>query len=970
MRALRKNLPQVTKFDVRTLRKDSNCIAIQDPSAVWGIQDFLPRRNLLTYSEDFSNAAWGKIDITVTANNTTDPFGGSAADLLTEGSAGTAACQQSISAGSGTKFIATVYIKPKENITWIRLILSDNGATNRIKLWANLSTGAIGTANADSGGSLVSATVDTASNGFYVLTLKGSISATSVYFYIQSATANEATTRASGASYWVFGAQLTRADTIDQSYQKISDWVTEQYAWAAARQVPWLRRNRFVATEDLSSGSYTKTGLLAFGSGSIANAIKAPDGTLTADLIVEDTSTGQHRAYQSFSNTNTTVTLSIYAKPKERTWLALRITSYSPADRYQWFNLSGSGVIGTTQSELSNPTITAIADGWYRCSVTLVNTSNTTCVVQVNLANADNVSSYTGDGSSGLYVWGMQAEHSSSATTYQPILASWDATYTANAIAAGYPISLWHDSAGTIAAWESGRAIGAVRDQKYEGYGPDLITNGGFADGTGWSASMFTGGSSDISFTGGFLTVVRASYYAAAGQAFSFVSGKCYLFTVQSSRSSGTGNSYFAIRTTNTDGGTVRLGTTLSNEALRTYNSIVYVCSNTETAYIQLGIATNSGTHTFDNISIREIPGYTAIQDSTNSDQPLWYLDANGKGFFSRDLTNDSLPITLPTVLSDAQLGPELVSNGTFDSDTTGWTAYGAGTTWAVDSGRAKGTYSSASGSLYQTVATAIGKSYAAFVDVVTGAGSGGIYVSNTNNPTAYYAVSSVSANTTTKASLVFTATATTTYIHLYAGNTAGNISIYDNISVREVTGTNVVYTAEGNVSLKDSGLILSGSYAPIAPAADYGRIIMAGESKYDSKILKYLDGKRGRGPYVLGPELALPINASYWTVQGSGAIVNGTLTATAESSGTFGYQTTNFLTAGKVYLITYIVSGKTAGTNVMCRFTTVDGVDLRTTNGVYMEVRTGTQTGTCAFKSTTGFTGAISNVSIREVIL
>jgi hypothetical protein len=41
------------------------------------------RRNLLTYSEEFDNAAWGVGSVTPTANTTTDPLGGNTADTLT-----------------------------------------------------------------------------------------------------------------------------------------------------------------------------------------------------------------------------------------------------------------------------------------------------------------------------------------------------------------------------------------------------------------------------------------------------------------------------------------------------------------------------------------------------------------------------------------------------------------------------------------------------------------------------------------------------------------------------------------------------------------------------------------------------------------------------------------------------------------------------------------------------------------------
>ena len=62
-----------------------------------------------------------------------------------------------------------------------------------------------------------------------------------------------------------------------------------------------------------------------------------------------------------------------------------------------------------------------------------------------------------------------QCENGSSATEYQAIGASWDATYTANAIAAGYPIALWQDSAGTKAVNGDNQAIGKMLNYKLNG---------------------------------------------------------------------------------------------------------------------------------------------------------------------------------------------------------------------------------------------------------------------------------------------------------------------------------------------------------------------------------------------------------------------------------------------------------------------------------------------------------------------
>jgi hypothetical protein len=142
-----------------------------------------------------------------------------------------------------------------------------------------------------------------------------------------------------------------------------------------------------------------------------------------------------------------------------------------------------------------------------------------------------------------------------------------------------------------------------------------------------------------------------------------------------------------------------------------------------------------------------------------------------------------------------------------------------------------------------------------------------------------------------------------------------------DNISVREVTGTNIVYTATGDYTTKDSGLILSGATDykyPQRPSGDYGRIVMAAESKYDAKIIKYLDAKRGRA-YQLGPELAIDggfSSSSGWTIQTGCAVADGVATFTAVANGAGVGRLTSSGLGAKTYLFSYNIPSFTAGTH------------------------------------------------------
>ena len=151
-----------------------------------------------------------------------------------------------------------------------------------------------------------------------------------------------------------------------------------------------------------------------------ADAIASPGGAVTADKLVEngDAST-THYLRQIFTGNVGWHTYSSYAKAGERTWLYQMI--YAGAEYAAYFNL-GTGAIGTLVGG-ATATITLVADGWYRVTVS-ANLNAAVAFTHSGLASGNNGISYSGDGSSGLYLWGQQLELGSIATTYQPKNAS------------------------------------------------------------------------------------------------------------------------------------------------------------------------------------------------------------------------------------------------------------------------------------------------------------------------------------------------------------------------------------------------------------------------------------------------------------------------------------------------------------------------------------------------------------------
>lgn len=176
------------------------------------------RRNLLTYTEQFDNAAWTKTDTTITANAIAAPDGTTTADLLTEGSAGTAQIGQTASTAAGVAHSFSVYLK-RGNTDWLR-VQAVNGS-DFYRLWVNVNTGAIGASGAGGAGALSATSITALPDGWYRVTLTGTIPAAITSVFVNTASANNSGTRVTGGTYYLWGAQLETGSTAT-AYQKVT----------------------------------------------------------------------------------------------------------------------------------------------------------------------------------------------------------------------------------------------------------------------------------------------------------------------------------------------------------------------------------------------------------------------------------------------------------------------------------------------------------------------------------------------------------------------------------------------------------------------------------------------------------------------------------------------------------------------------------------------------------------------------
>ena len=151
------------------------------------------------------------------------------------------------------------------------------------------------------------------------------------------------------------------------------------------------------------------------------NAIVSPDGLSNGTKLVENTNNAVHGVYKNYGSILTSgvkYTHTVFAKAGERSTLQL---SSSQGSDYANFDLLNGTITYSTAG--SNASIVALPNGWYKCSSQFTPSSVALVrpfILVYNTSNPTRTSSYVGDGTSGIYLWGAQLEAGSFPTSYFP----------------------------------------------------------------------------------------------------------------------------------------------------------------------------------------------------------------------------------------------------------------------------------------------------------------------------------------------------------------------------------------------------------------------------------------------------------------------------------------------------------------------------------------------------------------------
>ena len=389
------------------------------------------RTNLNLYSEDFSNATYSLTAATVSTNTSVAPDGTTTADTVN--SSGTAVVSQSFTkAASAITYTGSLFVKG--SVTDFSLTIDDGTTVNRGRARFNLSTGTLGSVTNDGTFTGTTATITLFPNGWYRLTLT-----TTTNILITARLRPFWTGAGTSIDFW--GAQLETGSFATSYIPTTSATVTRaaDVASITGSNFGTTRTNLLVRSEEFDNASWTKTR-----SSITANAITAPDGTLTGDKLIDSTdASASHFISQSISFVSgTTYTVSIFAKQDEIRYLRLGFNA-TPFGTTQivFFDLL-NGVISSNPNALA-ASITDAGNGWWRLAVTATATATASDLILISLSSNGTSISFTGTGTNGLYIWGAQLETSSAVTPYIP---------TTSAAVSVFESSWYNQTEGTVFA--------------------------------------------------------------------------------------------------------------------------------------------------------------------------------------------------------------------------------------------------------------------------------------------------------------------------------------------------------------------------------------------------------------------------------------------------------------------------------------------------------------------------------------
>jgi hypothetical protein len=365
-------------------------------NAAWTKSNAFVQTNLLLQSEAFDSASWFKQGATVTANTTVAPNGSMTADTIAAAGGGFSQyVNQEVAAAAG------------QQLTYSFYILKTTGTTNGLYGGFSVEFRTASTALAEYG-----ATIDSDS---------GSLIAASGW-----GTAGFASSSVVDAgNYWrIIGVTpaAPATTTVVRVYNAVAGYFLNgtRSGTGTSSKVLWGAQ----LVQGTSAGDYKATYAAAAAVG-YTDIYGQP---FAQKLVATNTASTTRAVYQSFTPVlGTPYSVSFFVKAAE--YSKFSVNEIGNGRFGATFDLAAETTTSLGGLNFVSSSISAVGNGWYRCAIIATGSSVGWAVAAVGYPTGATLTtagtSYAGDGTSGIYIFGAQLSDSASVDpyVYQPVAA-------------------------------------------------------------------------------------------------------------------------------------------------------------------------------------------------------------------------------------------------------------------------------------------------------------------------------------------------------------------------------------------------------------------------------------------------------------------------------------------------------------------------------------------------------------------
>jgi len=369
------------------------------------------------------------------------------------------------------------------------------------------------------------------------------------------------------------------------------------------------RTNLVTYSQDFTDSSWVKANTATLALDSVG-----PDGQANSAVKLidsNDSGTGSVIAYINLTLATTTAhTFSCYLKADQLSWGYLRAASYATLPNGgAYFDLS-SGTVGTVEDAAYSATIQDVGNGWYRCALSFTTEADGTGRLDIFVAQDDLDPNVARDGTSSILIYGAQVEAGSTPSSLIPTNGATvsKALETLTIPAANMP-------------WPEPNYIG-----------PELVTNGDFSNGTtGWTAQ-----DAILSVVDGELLVTADGTLQRAYQAITVESGKAYL--VSGDATNGSGSALLRIGTSiGSSAYALQSGTGNISQVVVASSSSLYITASAGATYDNISV------REIDPLSVSiQMNGRVTYADTATSNEAIFaYWKTDSSNFIRLRLRTD-----------------------------------------------------------------------------------------------------------------------------------------------------------------------------------------------------------------------------------------------------------------------------------------------------------------------------------------